>query len=55
MAALPVRSGIAVRYCMRDYEGKTQTEISKIIGVSQVQISRLEKGALVKMQRFLED
>lgn len=31
---------------MRYYEGKTQTEISKAIGLSQAQISRLEKTAL---------
>ena len=30
----------------RYYEGKTQTEISKEIGISQAQISRLEKNAL---------
>ena len=40
---------------MRYFYQKTQTEISKVIGVSQVQISRLEKGALIKMQRFLEE
>ena len=31
---------------MRYYEDKTQTEVSKTIGVSQVQISRLEKKIL---------
>lgn len=31
---------------MRYYEGKTQTEISAEIGLSQAQISRLEKNAL---------
>ena len=28
---------------LRYYKGKTQSEIAKIIGVSQVQVSRLEK------------
>ena len=31
---------------MRYYEGKTQTEISEEIGLSQAQVSRLEKTAL---------
>ena len=31
---------------MRYYEGKTQTEISKEVGISQAQVSRLEKNAL---------
>lgn len=31
---------------MRYYEGKTQTEISTAIGLSQAQVSRLEKNAL---------
>lgn len=34
----------------RYFKEKTQTEISKIIGVSQVQISRIEKRALDKMK-----
>jgi len=31
---------------LRYYEGKTQTEISSEIGLSQAQVSRLEKNAL---------
>ena len=31
---------------MRYFEGKTQTEISESIGISQAQVSRLEKSAL---------
>ena len=38
---------------MRYYYQKTQSQISQIIGVSQVQVSRLEKGALMKMREFL--
>jgi RNA polymerase sporulation-specific sigma factor len=30
---------------MRYYQGKTQTEISEEIGISQAQVSRLEKNA----------
>ena len=36
---------------MRFYSGKTQTEISKEIGISQAQVSRLEKSALEKMRK----
>ena len=31
---------------MRFYEGKTQMEVSKEIGISQAQVSRLEKTAI---------
>ena len=39
---------------MRYFMGKTQSKIAKIIGVSQVQISRIEKSALIKMRSYLE-
>lgn len=35
---------------MRYYKGKTQSEIAELIGVSQVQVSRLEKKALEKLR-----
>ena len=35
---------------MRYYEGKTQTEISMEIGLSQAQVSRLEKSALTRIK-----
>lgn len=35
---------------MRYYKGRTQSEISDIIGVSQVQVSRIEKKALMKLR-----
>ena len=39
----------------RYYEGKTQTEISEEIGLSQAQVSRLEKNALKSVKnRILE-
>ena len=31
---------------LRFFEGKTQTEVAKEIGISQAQVSRLEKGVL---------
>ena len=38
---------IALRY----YAGRTQMEIAEEIGISQAQVSRLEKGALERMRR----
>ncbi|MBQ8323029.1 MAG: RNA polymerase sporulation sigma factor SigG [Clostridia bacterium] len=36
---------------LRYYEGKTQTEISQEVGISQAQVSRLEKNALNNIRR----
>lgn len=36
---------------LRFYRGKTQTEIAEEIGISQAQVSRLEKGALAHIRR----
>ena len=36
---------------MRYFGNRTQTEIAGEIGISQAQVSRLEKGALEKMRR----
>lgn len=36
---------------LRYYEGKTQTEISEEVGISQAQVSRLEKNALGYIRR----
>jgi len=38
---------------MRYYVGKTQTEVSSEIGISQAQVSRLEKNALKVIHEFL--
>ncbi len=38
---------------LRFYKNKTQMEIADEIGISQAQVSRLEKGALEKMRRQL--
>ena len=35
---------------LRYYEGKTQTEISAEVGISQAQVSRLEKTALKQIK-----
>lgn len=36
---------------LRFFNGKTQTEVSEEIGISQAQISRLEKNALLKVRK----
>ena len=38
---------------MRFFQGKTQMEVSAEIGISQAQVSRLEKGALQQIRREL--
>ncbi len=38
---------------LRYYVGKTQTEISRAIGISQAQVSRLEKNAIGKLRESL--
>lgn len=36
---------------LRFFQGKTQVEVAEQIGISQAQVSRLEKGALNKIKR----
>lgn len=38
---------------LRFYEGKTQMEVAQEIGISQAQVSRLEKNALRVMRNYL--
>ena len=38
---------------MRFFEGKTQTEVAEEVGISQAQVSRLEKNALKAMRNYL--
>ena len=40
---------------LRYFRGKTQTEVAKVMGVNQVQISRIEKRVLELMKRKLTD
>ena len=51
MAALEEREKhiLALRY----YDGKTQVEVAKAIGISQAQVSRLEKGALNRLRKAI--
>lgn len=38
---------------LRFYEGRTQMEVAREIGISQAQVSRLEKNALKSMEKYL--
>ena len=40
---------------LRYFRGKTQTEVAKVMGVNQVQVSRIEKRVLELMKRKLTD
>ncbi|MBQ1411509.1 MAG: RNA polymerase sporulation sigma factor SigG [Oscillospiraceae bacterium] len=40
---------LALRY----YDGKTQVEVANAIGISQAQVSRLEKGALSRLKKAI--
>lgn len=49
MFALHIHKGIVTKFLL----WKTQMEVSREIGISQAQVSRLEKGALKQLQRFV--
>ena len=36
---------------LRFYDGKTQMEVAQLVGISQAQVSRLEKGAISAMRK----
>ncbi len=38
---------------MRFFQGKTQMEVADEISISQAQVSRLEKGALQTMRKYV--
>lgn len=45
---VPEREMQVVR--LRYFDGKTQIEISKLVGISQAQVSRLEKSAIKRIR-----
>ena len=49
---LPDREQTVIK--LRFFHGLTQDRISKVLGVSQVQVSRIEKKALQKLRKALE-
>jgi RNA polymerase sporulation-specific sigma factor len=46
----PREMGIVER---RFYKGRTQMEIAEEIGISQAQVSRLEKAAIDKLRKYM--
>ena len=38
---------------LRFYDGKTQMEVAQLVGISQAQVSRLEKGAINAMRKSI--
>ncbi|MGB9867262.1 MAG: RNA polymerase sporulation sigma factor SigG [Bacillota bacterium] len=51
MEKLPARERLILR--KRFYEGKTQMEVAEEIGISQAQVSRLEKAALNHIRKYV--
>lgn len=51
MKKLPEREQMIIN--LRFFEGRTQTEIAEEIGISQAQISRLEKNALRSLRKYV--
>ncbi|MBR0445751.1 MAG: RNA polymerase sporulation sigma factor SigG [Oscillospiraceae bacterium] len=39
--------------CLRFYDGKTQMDVANLLGISQAQVSRLEKGAIKTMRKCI--
>ncbi|MDU4962131.1 MAG: SigF/SigG family RNA polymerase sporulation sigma factor [Sporomusaceae bacterium] len=52
IAKLPVKEQTVIQ--LRFFEDKTQSEIAQVIGLSQVQVSRIEKNALRLMREFMQ-
>ena len=50
--ALPEREAIVIR--LRYYHGLTQQRIARVLNVSQVQVSRIEKKAIVQLRQLME-
>lgn len=48
---LPERESMVIR--LRYYHGLTQDRVSRMLGVSQVQVSRIEKKALERLKEFM--
>ncbi len=52
MSSLTTKEQALIRY--RFFEGKTQCDTARALGISQVQVSRKEKSILLKMRQVLE-
>ena len=49
--SLSEREGMVIK--LRFFHGLTQERVSKVLSVSQVQVSRIEKKALCRLREFL--
>ena len=49
---LPERESIVIK--LRYFHGLTQDRVSKVLNVSQVQVSRIEKRAISKLRELLD-
>ena len=49
---LPEKEGMVIK--LRFFHGLTQERVSKVLQVSQVQVSRIEKRALVKLREMMD-
>ncbi|HYH01776.1 MAG TPA: SigB/SigF/SigG family RNA polymerase sigma factor [Bacillota bacterium] len=52
LAQLPERLKLLIE--LRFFQEKTQSEVAKLLGVSQVQVCRLEKSALDQLRKFYQ-
>ena len=52
VARLPQRDRMVID--LRYFHGLTQEKIARLIGVSQVQVSRIEKRALGQLRQFFD-
>lgn len=52
ITALPEREALVIK--LRYFHGLTQDRVSRVLGVSQVQVSRIEKKALGRLRELLE-
>ena len=52
ITALPEREALVIK--LRYFHGLTQDRVSRVLGVSQVQVSRIEKKALAELKNLLQ-
>ena len=52
ISRLPEREAMVIK--LRYFHGLTQDRVSKVLNVSQVQVSRIEKKALANLRHLLQ-
>lgn len=52
IGALPEREALVIQ--LRYYHGLTQDRVARVLSVSQVQVSRIEKKALSQLREFMK-